>query len=556
MSNFRERIPMGQDLRHSLQLGCVLAVLPFFMLGGAGTATAQQADVRVWSSAFVGTDAERYLRVLQVVGAAGHYPWSIRGFSPSEIDSAATAFADHPWARRSEFGSDSRGGMRLALTPARLDAIYNTAFPYGDGPSAVWAGRGATVAVRGGAAARYGPLSITLAPEAHYAENREFELRPNGLPDEQRYANPVRPTGVDLPQRFGDEGFWRAGLGQSTVRVDYRSFALGVSTASQHWGPTQHFPIILGSNAPGYAHVFAGTAHPVDLFVGRLHGRMVWGRLEQSVFSPVEGHGSRRLMAGTVAVFQPRFAPTLEIGGSRFFHMAWPADGLGAYHLGKPLESFLKINLREGSDDDLDSRSNQLASVFVRWVLPASGLEVYGEYGREDHNWDVRDLLQEPDHSSAFALGTRKVWQPRADRWLAFRAEVVDARESHLREVRNQARFYTHSKISQGHTHRGRLLGSPAVFAGGAGAMLGLDYYHPAGRLSAEWRREQRAGEDRSERQPTRAIDVVHALGGEALIFTGRADLVVGAAGIYNFNRDFRSDEVNLKLNLGLRLGL
>src|SRR5688572_21999218 len=49
----------------------------------------------------VASDAERYLRVLQVAGEVPLYPWMIRGFSPAEVDRLLPAdSADHPWRAR------------------------------------------------------------------------------------------------------------------------------------------------------------------------------------------------------------------------------------------------------------------------------------------------------------------------------------------------------------------------------------------------------------------------------------------------------------------------
>src|SRR5688572_27483323 len=58
----------------------------------AGPLAAQQARVApadLRAEATAGSEAERYLRVLQVAGRAPLYPWSLRAFSPREVDALA-----------------------------------------------------------------------------------------------------------------------------------------------------------------------------------------------------------------------------------------------------------------------------------------------------------------------------------------------------------------------------------------------------------------------------------------------------------------------------------
>ena len=56
---------------------------------------------------FVGSELETYLRLLQIDGRAGLYPWTIRGFSPAEVDRLLEDGPDHPWADRYDLGLQS-----------------------------------------------------------------------------------------------------------------------------------------------------------------------------------------------------------------------------------------------------------------------------------------------------------------------------------------------------------------------------------------------------------------------------------------------------------------
>ncbi|MFL5541652.1 MAG: capsule assembly Wzi family protein, partial [Longimicrobiaceae bacterium] len=542
-----------------------VAPRPFLALATAALVVAaplrgQQTFPDLRAEVTAGSEAERYLRVLQVAGVAPLYPWSLRAFSPAEVDRLASGAGAHPWARRLA-PADSARGVRGGVLRPSLRAFYNTGFPQGGNDGAVWAGRGGTVAATAGVALRWGALSVRVEPVVFWTENRDFALLPNGLPDSARFrdpGDPANPGGIDLPQRFGDGAYWRLDPGQSTARLDARGFALGVSTANQQWGPSADLPLILGTNAAGFPHAFAGTSSPWRVGIGRLHGRVVWGSLAQSPYSAMTGHGSRRLMTGVVAVFTPRGLDGLEIGGSRFFHRPWPADGLKLSDLAEPFQSLFKTGLPENGEgsEDITAPKNQLASVFGRWVLPRAGFEAWAEFAREDHNWDLKDLLLQPDHDAAYALGARKVWG-RGASLVSLRAEMLDAQPGNLAAVRRQTLFYRHTFEVQGHTVGGQILGSPAAY-GGAGSVLALEKYTPRGRWTLDWTRTRVRGLRTTPTAPqgSAGVDVVHSLGAEAVLFRGRTDALLGLRGSYELNRNGGDDAFNLAASLGLRVGL
>ncbi len=508
---------------------------------------------------FVGSELESYLRVLQLRGQTELYPWSIRSFSPLEVDRIMPRDSAHPWAGRYDLEHDTAAsGIQVGIVSPRSTTIFNSAFPFGYNDGPVWAGRGVTTAFQGGVSARYGRASVVIAPVVSYAQNAGFDLAETGFTGRLRFADPGRPEFIDLPQRFGDGAVTRVDPGHSTARLDLPGVTLGVSTANQQWGPAVENPFLLGNNAPGFLHAFVGTSTPVNIGVGRIHGRIVWGKLDQSEYSPVEGSGSRRFMSGLVAVFTPRGIPGFELGGGRFFHTPWSDGGLEARDFFRPFESFyLARNAGSQTQDE-----NQLASVFARWVLPRSGLEVYGEFGKEDRNADFRDLLLEPEHNGGYLLGFRKAWALSPSRLLTLGGEVMNTQVSHLARTRNQSPSYFHASARQGHTHRGQVLGSAWGYGGGA-SMVAVDYYHKYGRWTVNWARFIRAErihlEDHrweTKNRDSNTLDLLHATGIETILFLGRFDLAGGLRGVYNSNRDFGSSVFNLNASLGVRAGI
>jgi hypothetical protein len=523
-------------------LACALATA-----GLVSRVDAQSMPDRSWSEATAGSELENYLRALQLTGIGPRVPWTIRPLGRSLLESAIPPDSGHPWAGR--FAGVRHGGAQL-LRPF-ASAVFNSAFPYSlnDGP--VWAGRGLTTAITFGAQARFGPLSIRLEPVAFRAENASFGLLASVDGDTARFADPIESRAIDRPQRFGNRPYQRLDLGESEIRVDIWRLAFGVASGSQIWGPATDHPLVLGDNAGGFPRAFVGSGQPIDLWLARVHGVVEVGRLDQSRFSPVPADSARRLMAGFVISASPRGLPGVEIGASRFFHRVWPPDGFSFREFTYPFEALLKGHLPAS---EIAIPDNQLASVFVRIAPPGSRIDVYGEYARNDHSQDVRDLLVEPDNNSAYMLGVRRAWRRSdASQIVALRAELVNARISHISRVRGQALFYQHDAIRQGHTQRGQELGSAAVMGGGGGRAA-IDVYRPDGRWSVAFERTGRFG-TREEAATSQQIDVVNALRFDRLHYGARVDVTLGAALLADLNHNFASDSYGLQLTTSVRLG-
>jgi hypothetical protein len=480
------RCVRGQGVRAVMILAIALA---------ARNAQAQvTAGTRSWAEMTTGSELEQYLRVLQLTGAAPLAQLSLRGWSAFERDSLLPRGESHPWGS-AMIAPAKRPAFSFEPIRPQLQLIGNSGWPYGSNDGAIWAGRGLTTAVSGGFELRGGPLTVVIDPVFFRAENQAFAMQPvplsvRGAP----YNDPVTPGNIDLPQRFGSAAYQRFDPGQSTIRLDLFGLTIGASTANEIWGPAITSPIILGNNAAGIPRIFLGTSEPLNIGIGRIHGRMFLGQTGQSDWSPIDTTGGKRLAAGLVGVFEPRGTHGVEIGFGRFFHRFWPSNGLSLSDLSIPLGNFLNHGV-DPAASATGTADNQLFSVFARVVLPHSGLELYGEYGREDHSYDFRDLAGEPDHISAYTFGLMHTWRSEASVTVtALRAEVTNSRVTDIAGGRGEGLFYEHSPIAQGHTQFGQLLGSAAV-RGGGGATVALDRYSPDGRVTFSFTRTDEAGE-------------------------------------------------------------
>lgn len=498
---------------------------------------------------FANSEFERYLRVLQVDGRASLIPWSSRPLARREVADLSVDTVTHPWRVRFGTGSGGIGTLSATLLRSSLELVYNSGFPYGANDGPVWAGRGATTVIRSGFAVTAGPLYLRIAPIAFWVQNAEFQLHPQSEAAEP-LRDPARPRSIDRPQRLGENASYRIAPGESTLRLDTRILSAGVSTESLVWGPMWEHPLIMSTNAGGFPHAFIGTPGPADLGIGRIDGKVVWGALSHSDFAFIGPNAESRRTAGLVMVVQPRGLTGLEVGFSRFFHVEGSEyAGLGEFLL-LPVQVFLKKGLERDGEDPSDA-TNQLASAFVRWAFPEGGFEIYGEFAREDHNYDLRDFLLQPDHDSGYGVGFTKVWSRGPERMVAVRGELMNMRPTHLALVRPQVAFYGHSRVTQGHTHNGQVLGS-AAGPGGAASAIAVDLYGESGRLGLRWSRElvERATD------PARAgegADVMHALGLDGVLFRQAMEFTGGVAAVYELNRYLADDAINLRIDLGVR---
>jgi hypothetical protein len=512
-----------------------------------------------------GSEAEDYLRVMQIAGKVPLYPWSIRGFSRREITRLATADSTGPWTLRNRFSTSA-----LTPGPLRASAIFNSAYPYGSNDGPVWAGRGLTSVVSGGFAAALGGVSLAVDPLMFRANNTAFDLLPNGFSGPQMFNHGTFSNSVDLPQRFGNAPYSRLDPGNSSLRFDSRFVALGVSTANEWIGPATEYPFLLSNNAPGFPHLFLGTGDPVNVWIGRIHARVMWGKLYQSDYSPVTGPklfvydsvtpklvsgGTIRWMTSGELVFLPRGIPGLEAGVARFFHVPNTSDMPNSAFWRKSVRVLFLKN--EQASGDIGGFDNQLASLFFRWVFPHSGFEVFGERGFEDQLYDLRDLILNHDHEREYMLGFQKVLRASSGSIDVLRGELVNYQEPTVARDRGEGGVYVHGTLAQGHTNRGQLLGASPGAGWAAGSTLAWTRYAAAGRTTVTLRRivrNQRGDFQATGTVDPRGSDVIMAAGLERMRLGKHADLGAKIEAMQDFNRDFQKDVPNVNLQLTTRL--
>lgn len=435
---------------------------------------------------------EDYLRRQQLLGDST-YPASLMirpsyGYNDYSIGSNSEGYVG--------FGSSRTGNADNQSVPAQINSRGNASGAFvlramplvwkqqyisdhpimGLNDGAMIPARGYQTLVSGGFFARLGILSLQLMPEFVYAQNLPFDGLPHELNNKVwSVYNSVKNV-IDLPDRFGEEPYRKVFWGQSSLRLTYKSLSLGVSNENLWWGPGTKNTLLMTNNAPGFKHITLNTVKPIVTPIGKFEGQIVGGRLDNSGFPGVDSvslaqHGIRprqkrdewRYINAMTVTYEPRWIPGLTLGGVRSFTI-YNGSITDNYRTYLPLlEPLLKISVGAPESDTIPS--DQIASVFARWVMPESHSEVYLEYGRADHSWDMTDFILEPGHYRAYVLGLRKLVPlvRRKNEYIDIHLEITELGRnliSSLRKANNPAVWYIHGQVRHGYTHNGQILGS------------------------------------------------------------------------------------------------
>jgi hypothetical protein len=389
----------------------------------------------------LGSDAEDRARLAQLLGASGSENFLLR------LDSGRTPFG------------------------FALSTVYNSTLPFSLNDGALWAGRGWSQVLQAGFGARWGRVTLVLAPALVSTQNRAYEMpadsvqlpRPPGRSD---YSTPwhVGAYSIDLPLRFGSGHYTRLDPGQSTLAADFGPVSVGVSTANEWWGPGIHNAIVLSNNAPGIWRTFAQFRSK------SVTARWMLGGLFESPYFDSTTTNDRRSFNALAITWTPHPAPHLTIGAARTVYA--------------PLESWWELWRR--SFDVLRGNGNharnQVVSLFGRWVFPADGFAVHAEWARNQLPGSLRELLVSPNHTQGYTLGlewARSVGDAGAA--VRLQAELTDLEKSPAYRNLHEETWYTGDAAAQGYTQRGQVIGA-AIGPGASSQWVGGDY------MARRWR--------------------------------------------------------------------
>jgi hypothetical protein len=469
--------------------GTLLAGSPLL---GQAPDSARTSSAHAAPLILLGSPAEDRLRLAQNRGYASTAGMMIRSAS---VLTAPLAGARTP--------------LRWMLVPPVVEATWNSALPFSLNDGAVWAGRGLSTRLMAGARAQFGRVSVTVAPELIHVQNQDFQILPSPAPNRSAFASPWHSGGrsADLPLRFGNQPYTMLVPGQTTIALRVRAMVVGASTEDQWWGPGIRNALVMSNNAAGIPHVFARTSAPIRTRVGHLEAKWLVGGLTESPYFDRDGSNDLRAISAFAATLQPAAEPDLTLGITRAVYRP-VGDGLEVPE--KLLNVFTFWN---SADDTTESRragqAEQLMSLFARWLLPASGAEVYAEWARTLPPKGLRDLLVAPHRTQAYTIGMQWATAVRGTALVRVQSELTTLEQTRPPAPGAEApTYYASPLVPQGYTQRGQVIGA-AIGPGSSSQWLGADY------LARHWRLGVTAGRIRWEdeayyRQPTGFSSLAH----------------------------------------------
>jgi hypothetical protein len=351
---------------------------------------------------------------------------------------------------------------RVQLLPAISGIKYNSHHPYGWNDAGMLSAKGIQTSISAGVYASLGPLSIQLQPEYIYSGNPDFE----------RNASYGGITGGAFTHLYG---------GQSSLRLNVSTVSLGASTENLWWGPGMYSSLLMSNNAPGFLHFTFNTVKPVKTFIGSFEWQLIAGRLTEDTTRLFENFQMRqngvpndpRYINGMVFTYQPKWVPGLFLGFTRVFQI-YEKDidiqGQSLFEKYMPVLSDLFIS-NEGVETS--RKRDQLLSIFTRWIFPKNNAEIYFELGYNDHPTNLRDLINNTEHSAAYIAGFKKIVALQKGKWLDFSAEITQMAQTTDYLVRNAGNWYEHGQVLQGYTNQNQILGAGSGFGNNVQTITG-----------------------------------------------------------------------------------
>jgi len=422
------------------------------------------------------TAVEDYYRRAQLLGITDtNVSFTVRPIFPNFIKKGADAY--YPDTTELRYNTDMQNSwqsddkkFKLSLLPLNLQTQFNSDHPYGwnDGP--MIPAKGPQALISAGLYMQYGPLTIQLRPEFVNAANTNFSTF-NPIQYDVVYARYYDIyNNVDLPVKFGNGAFTQAYWGQSSIRLNYKSWSFGLSTENLWWGPGIRNSLLMSNTAPGFPHLTLNTIKPIQTPIGSFEGQLIAGRLSNSGFPPLEPDHSFfgidlyvpkpddwRYLTGVVITWQPKWVPGLFLG----FDQSSQTYGKNLSGIRDYLPLFSPIKQTTGPDNAINQQ-DQLNSVFMRWLWTQEHAEIYFEYGHYDNTNDFLQTLLDPSRSRAYIFGIRKLLpiNKSSNENIMIGVEVTQLGETSINDIEQGKEWYVSQSIRQGYTNQGQELGA------------------------------------------------------------------------------------------------
>jgi hypothetical protein len=451
----------------------VLLVIPVASAGSqdlSSTATLPREPLTLGVILVSGDSVER-LRMAQLEGRAAPGGLMLRSTS-SLMDPRRT-------------GGRRRG---FSIVFPTLNFVNNSKLAYGQNDGALWAGIGANARVLAGFTVSMGPLRLVAIPELGYSANNRLSLNPNDqrftpTPLFRRVRSPFSsawnqfPYSIDIPYRFGTTPYNKLYPGQSSLTLSAGPVEVGFASENEWWGPAIRNPIIMSDNAPGMPHGFLRTSRPLNTRLGIWEARWIAGVLQESNWWTKQvPEDDLRSLSSIAVTWQRSPQSGLTLGFLRSVFSVASSYGDVAGNAFDFIKNTGHPNAHALGDATMEPGKDQLFSLFARWALPVYGFESYVEWGRTEFPVNLRDFLEQPNHTRGYTAGLQWVRPVATNSHVRVQGEVTNVEQSSTWQFRPMGSWYTSRSVYQGYTNNGQLIGT-GIGPGSSAQWVSADYY-------------------------------------------------------------------------------
>jgi hypothetical protein len=474
-------------------------LLPSFLLTVAGASIGAQC-----------TDSASHAGAITTVGSAA----DVRARDSQDLGRCSLHGSLIRSSRSLTAPLNGSNAVRWAFVKPSIDGTYNSALPFSLNDGAQWAGTGISSTISTGFRLETSSISFSIAPEFVYEQNKVFSVLPGNSPGRSTFSSPWHGgiESADLPLRFGNQSNREFYPGESWLEYHRGALAIGASTDEQWWGPGIRNALVMSNNAAGIPKLYVGTRRPLKTRLGDVEFRWMIGGLTESLYFDTVSTNNIRSLSAAVATLRVAFDTGLTVGVARSVY----ANATSAKNV--PAHAFDALALWNQTPDTIGSppkhQSDQILSLFGRWVFPESGFEVYTEWAKLFAP-GLREMLVAPQLHQGFTLGLQWVNPLANGRAVRLQGEATMLEQTPPTIRATTPLFYTSRFVPQGYTQRGQVIGA-AIGPGGSSQFLAGDY------LAHRWRAGLELGRIRWEdesyyRSPNGAAFVAH----DVSIFAG-----------------------------------
>ena len=406
-----------------------------------------------------------------------HSSFSIRPLDVSQDSSLKGLVASKNLFPKLKFFS---APASVQLLPISWLNEYNVNRPYGYNNGSLYPNKGLQSRIAAGIFIKLGILNIQFKPEVVYAENKSFatftDVQANTGQHSLQQAYLTIVNGIDAPERFGNGSITKLYPGQSKITLNVKGIEAGISTENMWWGPGVRNSIMMSNSAPGFLHWTVNSARPLKTGIGSFEWQIIGGNLKQSGYLPFDTTKVTfakglldskpkvtRYISALTLNWQPKWIEGLFLGFTEYDYL----DKDSTYHQRNWLKKLVPVITGSSNKANAVTSSSSgdgqdfAFSLNARQLLPKYKAEIYFEWARNDRWASLNDFLQEPEHSSAYTVGGRRLFDLGKDQFLQVKIELTHLQRPPTYLLRDEPIWYVHDNSPQdGYTNDGRYVGA------------------------------------------------------------------------------------------------